>query len=84
MKYGNRPGTNKVENPQRFAGDLYTVSALRRAVQRACEQAFPPPEALQRKEVEGKRGKRKETDAEYRACCFTWDSSRRVNKRGRK
>ena len=43
-KYGNRPGTNRVEQPKRSAGEVYTVDSYRRAVHRACDKAFPHPE----------------------------------------
>jgi integrase len=55
MKYGNVPGSNRVESPQHKPGNQYTVAAYRRAIQRGCEKAFPPPEHLhapeQRKEL---------------------------------
>ena len=44
--YGNGPGTNLKLNPQRSAGDHYTALSYCRAIARACDQAFPPPEHL--------------------------------------
>ena len=38
-KYGNRPGTNRVEQPKRTAGEAYTVDSYRRAIHRACKKA---------------------------------------------
>jgi integrase len=43
---GNRPGSNVMRNPQRTPGDCYDVDAYRRAIQRGCERAFPPPREL--------------------------------------
>jgi len=54
--YGNRPGTNRKDNPDRTPGDAYTVCSYRRAIQYACERAFPPPEHLRPRVFEG--GKR--------------------------
>jgi len=48
--YGNRPGTNRVEDPERGPGDAYTVDSYRRAIQYACDRAFPPPEHLRPRE----------------------------------
>lgn len=39
---GNAPGTNRKENPQRKPGDVYTVSAYRTAIVRACKRAGVP------------------------------------------
>jgi integrase len=44
---GNNIGTNVMRNPKRRAGDKYTVDSYRRAVERACERAFPFPPAMQ-------------------------------------
>ena len=40
LAYGNRPGTNRKEDPQWSAGDRYTTDSYRRAIHRACELAF--------------------------------------------
>ncbi len=39
---GNRPGTNRSENPQRKPGDCYTTDSYRRAIVRACKAAGVP------------------------------------------
>jgi integrase len=36
----------KKRRPKRTAGDRYTVDSYRRAIERACDAAFPPPEGL--------------------------------------
>ena len=51
---GNRPGTNRKPNPKRTAGECYTKDSYRRAIQRACDVAFPPPEPLARRKRETK------------------------------
>jgi integrase len=67
LKYGNRPGSNRARRPRREPGDCYTVASYRRAIERACDEAFPPVASLARQKVDGKKGKRWETDAELRA-----------------
>ncbi len=57
LKYGNTRGTNVKDNPQRSVGDRYTTCSYRRAIARACDQAFLPPEPLTKREHE--------TDAEW-------------------
>lgn len=67
LSCGNRPGTNRKENPLRQPGDKFTDSAYSSAVERACLKAFPPPAELARLLVAGKRGhKRWETPEEWR------------------
>lgn len=51
LSCGNRPGTNRVEIPQRKAGDTYDVAAYRRAITYGCDRAFPLPETLKRTRV---------------------------------
>jgi integrase len=63
LSCGNAPGTNRKEEPKRKPGDHYDVASYRRAIARACEQAFPPPEHLLPRLLEG--GKR-EPRSEYR------------------
>jgi len=41
--YGNAPGTNRRADPQRKAGMKYTSNTYRKAIERACLKAFPPP-----------------------------------------
>jgi len=51
------------------AKDHYDVAAYRRAIARACDETWPPPERLQRQRVRaaGRKHRRWESDAEYRA-----------------
>lgn len=46
LKYGNTRGTNVKDEPEGSAGDHYTTCSYRRAIARACDQAFLPPEPL--------------------------------------
>lgn len=42
LSCGNAPGTNRKAHPQRKPGDVYTVSAYRTAIVRACKRAGVP------------------------------------------
>lgn len=66
LSCGNKAGTNRREAPQRKPTDRYDIASYRRAIVRACDQAFPPPAKLRRERVKAKRGTRWETDAEWR------------------
>jgi len=46
LSCGNRPGTNRKEAPTRSPGSRYTAASYYRAIQYACEKAFPLPEHL--------------------------------------
>jgi len=52
LSCGNRPGTNRKRKPERSAGEQYTADSCRRAIHRACDVAFPPPEPLCRRDDE--------------------------------
>ena len=41
---GNGIGTNRKRAPKRQPGDKFDVASYRRAIQRACDLAFPPPD----------------------------------------
>lgn len=43
---GNRPGSNRKRKPKREPGDKYTSESYRKAIHRACDRAFPVPEAI--------------------------------------
>lgn len=66
MSCGNRPGSNRKGGSSRAPKGRYTVASYRRAIQRACEKAYPPPDHLAKIKVEGKKGKRWEKDSEWR------------------
>ena len=42
LHYGNSPGTNRKATPQKEPGEVYTIHAYRRAIDRACKQAGVP------------------------------------------
>jgi Site-specific recombinase XerC len=46
LSYGNRPGTNRKDDPQWKAGARYTTASYRRAIHRGCELAFGLSEDL--------------------------------------
>lgn len=48
LSCGNSPGTNRKAEPTQKPGDRYKVAAYRRAIQRACDRAFPLPAPLAR------------------------------------
>lgn len=52
MSCGNRPGTNRTKKPKRPPGNRYDRTSYRRAISRACDVAFPPPESLGKREGE--------------------------------
>ena len=56
LSCGNVPGSNRKEAPQRRPKDRYDVASYRRAIARACDEAFPPPAPLARQEKETAKG----------------------------
>ena len=44
--YGNRPGSNRKNNPKRRPGECYDTAGYRRCITRACDRAFPAPNDL--------------------------------------
>jgi integrase len=46
LSCGNVPGSNRKDAPRRSAGERYTTDTYRRAIQRACDQAWPAPAPL--------------------------------------
>ncbi len=46
LHYGNRPGTNRTEEPLRSPGEAYTTASYARAITRGCDKAFPIPEEI--------------------------------------
>jgi integrase len=49
MSCGNKPGSNRSDQPQRPPRDFYTPNAYHRAIQYACDQAYPPTGLLGRR-----------------------------------
>jgi integrase len=46
LSCGNRPGANRNRRHGRTAGQCYNVAAYRRAIARACDDAFPSPAGM--------------------------------------
>ncbi|MCG3122060.1 MAG: hypothetical protein GIKADHBN_00436 [Phycisphaerales bacterium] len=46
LSCGNRPGSNLSDDPAHTVGAAYTLASYRRAIERACDAAFPPPQHL--------------------------------------
>ncbi len=74
---GNGPGTNRRERPRRTLGERYTVASYRRAVQRACDAAFPPPEELARRRGEPLAAWRARLTTEQREQLAAWRRAHR-------
>ncbi|MFQ5423650.1 MAG: tyrosine recombinase XerC [Phycisphaerae bacterium] len=54
MSCGNRPGICRKDHPRWKAGDRYTTPSYLRAIQYACDKAFPPPDPLAKRDGETK------------------------------
>ncbi|MCC6910191.1 MAG: hypothetical protein IT430_19840 [Phycisphaerales bacterium] len=52
LSCGNRAGTNRRAEPKKTAGERYDARAYYRAVQYACDVAFPPPPPLAKRDDE--------------------------------
>jgi integrase len=52
LKLGNAPGTNVKESPAKKPADHYTAASYYRAIQYACDIAFPPPAPLGKRDDE--------------------------------
>ena len=77
LSCGNVPGSNRKDAPQRSAGERYTTDTYRRAIQRACDQAFPPPEPLARREGETEAQWRKRLTKQQKAELAAWRKAHR-------
>lgn len=54
LSCGNREGTNRRETPRKRPLDRYAPASYYRAIQYACDRAFPPPPPLGRQQGESK------------------------------
>ena len=66
LSCGNVPGSHRVAKPKRAPEQVYTVASYRRCIERACAQAFALPEELRQRRVEGKKGQRWESVAQWK------------------
>lgn len=46
LSCGNIPGSNRVDQPDRRPADRYSAASYRRAIERACDRAFPHPDPV--------------------------------------
>lgn len=46
LSWGNRPGSNRKRKPKCPPGERYTPSSYRRAIERGCASACPPPDEI--------------------------------------
>ncbi len=51
LSCGNVAGGVTTDDPQWQAGEHYTTASYRRAIERGCDKAFPPPGALQPRRI---------------------------------
>ncbi len=77
LGYGNTRGTNVKDDPEWSAGDHYTTCSYRRAIARACDQAFPPAEPLAKREDETDARWHERLTVEQMAELTTWRHSHR-------
>lgn len=77
LSCGNRPGTNRKERARRRPGTCYDVAAYRRAIARACDLAFPPPEHLARQPKETHKAWRKRLTADQKRELAAWQREHR-------
>lgn len=77
---GNRPGycaATRNGHPPRRLGPFFTVAVYRRAVDRACARAFPPPAELARRRGETPAAWRKRLTGEQRLELAAWTRAHR-------
>jgi len=74
---GNRPGTHRTPNPKNSPGQEYSKSAYRRAIHRACDKSFPPPEPLAQRPGESVAKWNERLTDEQRSDLKKWQKSHR-------
>lgn len=77
LSCGNRPGTNRRDEPAKEAGDRYTAASYYRAIEYACDAAFPPPPPLGRKPGETRAQWRARQTAESKKELKAWRKAHR-------
>lgn len=77
LNQGNRPGTNRLPARERPPGPQYSTESYRRAIHRACDQAFPPPPPLAKRTTETAKGWADRLDETELAQLRTWQSEHR-------
>lgn len=77
LSCGNVPGSNRKQAPKRSAGERYTTGSYRRAIQRGCDQAFPPPAPLAQRDGETKADWKTRLTADQQAELEEWRKAHR-------
>jgi integrase len=77
LSCGNRPGSNRRINPVTRPGVRYTTDTYRRAVERACDRAFPPPPPLGRRVGETEAAWRARLTPKQQAELTAWRKAHR-------
>ncbi|HUT57867.1 MAG TPA: site-specific integrase [Phycisphaerae bacterium] len=77
LSCGNVPGSNRRDDPEWSAGDRYTTDSYRRAIARACDQAFPPPAPLAKREGETDKEWQTRLTAKQKAELAAWQKAHR-------
>ena len=77
VNQGNRPGSNRMRQPKRSAGRFYTKDTYRRAIERACDLAFPPPEPLTKRKDETKKQWKERLSPEEKLKLKAWQKAHR-------
>lgn len=66
LSCGNRPGSNRVDAPEKKPGTVYTTASYSKAILHACDKAYPLPEGLRRLRIAAASSTRRETLDEWR------------------
>lgn len=77
MNRGNRPGTSRRSSRVAPPGECYSTTTYRRAIARACDQAFPPPSPLARLNGETAEARKRRLTADQAADLRAWQKSHR-------
>jgi integrase len=73
LSCGNRPGSNVKRKPGRKPRDCYSENSYRRAIDYACEKAFPLPADLERQRVKGAKWQQTRADGET-STALRWET----------
>ena len=77
LSCGNRPGTNRKRVPKKSPRTSYDPNSYRRAIHRACDVAFPPPQPLSKRDGETHKQHISRLSPEQKAALREWQSSHR-------
>jgi len=77
LSCGNRPGTNRKASPKKKPQSQYDPSSYRRAIHRACDEAFPPTEPLQKRADETTKEFLDRLNESEKLALVKWQSNQR-------